>query len=624
VEAMKKIQNVFINIIDVIVFTMIMFIKVISLNYALKLMDENNVALMMGCLGSVFVISSILCLFDFKRRIKVFLGVDFLISLILMVDLVYNRYFYDVTSIALIKQARLVSEVKDSVGALIRFSDFIYFFDLLILIPLYKMLKNKYKIQSNFSIRIRAALLVVFLTLGYTLSYNSVLALNRNQPGILKTLYDKKWIVKGIGDLNFHMIDFYKYVTNRVLKKEKLTEEEKKSVEQWYNSKNAPQSKKYTGIMKGKNLIIVQLESFQGFLLNAKINGQEITPNLNKLAQNSLVFDNYHYQTAWGGTSDAEFLSNVSLLPAREGSVYYQYAGNTYDSIVKQLKDRGYFTAVMHSNRPGFWNRVEMYRAIGFDRYESEKDFNIDDIQGIGLSDKSFFRQSVEKMKAYSQPFYAFLITLSSHFPYKDPEDKIKNILNVGSFEGKLMGDYLKAVKYTDEAIGEFINELKDAGLWNNSVVVFYGDHSAIPQSKSDQLSKLLYNKDSLTPLEWAKLQKVVAMIHFPDESIKGHSKITASQMDLYPTLANLFGFKSKYAMGQDLLNAKNGFMVNRDGIWADNNVIYLKGIDKVLDLNTGKELDRRDYEEEFKKAYEYLKNSDAVLDYNLIKEFGK
>ncbi|WDU84411.1 LTA synthase family protein [Caloramator sp. Dgby_cultured_2] len=143
--------------------------------------------------------------------------------------------------------------------------------------------------------------------------------------------------------------------------------------------------------------MVVQLEAFQGFVLERKINGQELTPNLNKLAKDSLVFENYYYQTAWGGTSDAEFLSNVSLLPARDGSVYYQYAGNKYDALPKELKGIGYFTAVMHANRPGFWNRTNMYRALGFDKYESEKDFNIDEIQGMGLSDKSFLNRQLKK-----------------------------------------------------------------------------------------------------------------------------------------------------------------------------------------------------------------------------------
>lgn len=622
---MKRLGNTILHSVDIIIFVLIVFFKVVSLNYALNLVEDHNKQLMLGCLGSVLLIAAFLSLFDIKKRLRLLIAADLVISVILMADLVYNRYFYDVTSVALIKQAKLVGEVKDSVKALVHIKDFLYFVDIIIFIPIYRKFKNRiYSTSGSLSVKVRACMLVVLMLLGYNFSYNSVLALEKDQPGLLKTFYDKKYIVKKIGGLNFHLFDFYRYISNDVLKKEKLTSDEQTTIKNFYESKEIKGIKKYKGVMNGKNLIVVQLEAFQSFVLNRSINGQEITPNLNKLAKESLVFDNYFYQTAWGGTSDAEFLTQNSLLPAREGAAYYQYSGNTYDSMVKQLKQEEYYTSVMHANRPGFWNRTNMYESLGFDKYNSENDYAIDDIQGLGLSDKSFFRQSIEKMKTYNQPFYTFMISLSSHFPFKDENDKIKDILNTGEFEGQLMGDYLKSVKYTDEAIGELIEGLKKEGLWDNSVVVFYGDHSAIPFEKRDQLAKLLYNKDDLTPLEWFNSQKVVSLMHFPGEKLKGHKTITAGQMDLYPTIANLFNFDSRYALGRDLLNNRNGFMVLRDGTWADNNVVYLKSIDKVVDRKTGKELKREDYLEEFEKAYNYLKYSDATVEHDLIKTFEK
>lgn len=622
---MKRLGKTIFQISDILIFIVVVFVKVVSLNYALKLVEEHNRQLMLGCLGSVLIIAALLSLFDIKQRIKLLIAADFIISAILFADLIYNRYFYDVTSVALLKQVRLVGEVKDSVKALVHLEDFVYFIDVIALIPIYKKLKNKINSTcGSLSIKIRACMLVILMFIGYSFSYNSVLALEKDQPGLLKTFYDKKYIVEKIGGLNFHLFDFYRYISNDVLKKDKLTTEEQKQVQDFFDNKETPVIKKYNGVMNGKNLIVVQLEAFQSFVLNKSINGQEITPNLNKLSKQSLVLDNYYYQTSWGGTSDAEFLTQNSLLPAREGSVYYQYSGNQYDSMVKQFKNSGYYTTVMHANRPGFWNRTNMYNSLGFDKYENQNDYVIDDIQGLGLSDKSFFKQSVEKMKSINQPFYTFMISLSSHFPFKDQNDKIKDILNVGEFEGQLMGDYLKSVKYTDEAIGELIDNLKQEGLWDNSVVVFYGDHSAIPFEKRDQLAKFLYNKDDLTALEWFNAQKVVSMIHFPEDKIKGHNTMTAGQMDLYPTIANLFGFESKYTLGKDLLNNKNGFMVLRDGTWADNNVVYLKSIDKVVDKKTGKELNREDYLEEFERAYNYLKYSDATIEHDLIKSFEK
>lgn len=618
---MEKVKKSFLNAADIVIFMIIIFVKVIGLNFAIKIIHQGTIGLVIGAMGSAFIIASLVSLFKGKTRFRTMVTFDIIVSIILMTDLVYNRYFYDVTSVAVLQQARIAGEVKDSVLALIHPTDFLFFIDLLLIIPFKKRIRNKMDSIKYPGIGIRGAVLLVLFIVGYFLSYNSVDALAKNQPGILKTFYDKKYVVATVGDLNFHMMDFYRYITNNVLKTNKLTDEDKKKTQEWFNKKNiAIKNAKYKGAMKGKNLIIVQLEAFQSFPLNKKINGQEITPNLNKLQNDSLVFDNYYYGISMGGTSDAEFLSNVSLLPAREGSVYYQYAGNTYDSMIKYFNNMGYYTTVMHANRPGFWNRANMYKSYGFDKFEDENSYNKDEVIGLGLSDESFFKQSTEKMKSFKQPFYSFMISLSSHFPFKDP--KLNNILNVGQFEGTMMGDYLKSVKYTDGAIGQLINELKAEGLWDNSVVVFYGDHNAIPLEKKDQLAKFLYNRNDMSDLEWRQAQKVVAMIHFPKNEIKGHMDMTASQMDLFPTIANLYGFTPKYVMGQDLLNAKDGFFVNREGSWADNNVVYVKSADKVYDIKTGKELNKDDYKNQFERALEYLKNSDNVIENDLIKSF--
>jgi lipoteichoic acid synthase len=608
---------------DVLLFAAIIFLKAINLNFVMGLKDKYSfIFLVLGVIGSVLILVSIGCLFKNKARVIFLFILDFLVSLILLTDIVYNRYFSDVTSVALIKQAGLVGEVGDSVQSLLHLSDILYFIDFPVLIFIFIMIRRNMSFKEALSAIQRTACFAVVFILGLSLSYVSARALDKNQPGILRTLYDKKYIVKNIGDINFHGFDIYRYVNGNLLKRNKISDEEKQDIKKWYDDKNSVSNQKYYGSMEGKNLIVVQLESFQGFVLNRSVNGQEITPNLNKLSKESLVFDNYYYETAWGGTSDAEFLSNVSLLPYRDGSVYYQYAGNTYDSLISSLKSKGYFTAVMHANRPGFWNRVQMYKSLGFDKFESQDNFKQDEKLGMGLSDESFFKQGVQKMKNYDKPFYSFLISLTSHFPFKDGSGKIEGMLDAGPYEGELIGDYMKAARYTDYAIGEFIKALKAEGLWDNSVVVFYGDHASIPYEHRDQLAKLLYNKNDLTPLEWFNAQKVVSLIHFPNEEIKGHSTMTAGEMDLYPTLANLFGVKYSYALGRDLLNSKDGFMVTRDRGWADNNVAYVQSIDKVLDIKTGKELNKDDYAAQFEKAQKFREISDKTIENNLIHYF--
>lgn len=616
-----KIKTWLFNQIDLIMFILIIFIKLLIFNYSLNLVDNQAKYLMIGCLGSALILASIFSFATSKKRVKGMIIGDFIISLILFIDVVYNRYFYDVTSVALIKQAKLAAEVKSSVTALLKPTDIIIFLDIVIFMYLYVKFKEHIKI-NNFKLSFKVIQFLSLALLGFLLSFNSVKALEKEQPGITKTMYDKKYVVKRIGNINFHIFDFYRYITSNVLKRENLTEEEKQNIKSYLDEKNKIENPKYFGEMKGKNLIIVQIEAFQGFLLNKKINGQEITPNLNKLAKDCLVFDNFFYQTAFGGTSDAEFIVNNSLLPIKEGSVYYQYAGNEYDSLPKNMKRNGYYTAVLHANRPGFWNRSNMYKTLGFDKYESELNFKIDDIQGLGLSDKSFFKQAVTKMKDYPKPFYSFLITLSSHYPYKDSNDKLKDIIKTGEFEGTIIGDYIKSAKYTDQAIGEFIDLLKQEGLWENSVVVFYGDHYAIPYDQKSTMGKLLYNRDSISDLEWQEAQKVVSMIHFPNEKIKGNVDEVTGQYDLYPTIANLFGFNASYTLGRDVLNSDKGFVVLRNGIWSTDDVMYLNWVDKVVDRKTGKDLNKNNYKYEFEKAYNILKTSDGIIENNLIKYF--
>ncbi|KMT20891.1 LTA synthase family protein [Clostridium cylindrosporum] len=620
---MNSTQKILKNNLDILLFISIIFLKLISSNITLKL-NGLSFYTIIGCLGSVLVLLGFSYFFTKRIRIPIFFVINIIVTLIIYIDNVYNRYFLDVTTIGLIKQLGITGEVKDSVFNLITIFDLLYILDLIILIPFY--LKNKREItrgELKFNKRVISS--ISMLIIGFMLSALSVIGLAKMQVGILNSFYDKKAIVREVGLLNYHVLDINKYINNYMLKKSSITEDEKAQVEAFFENKNKTSlnNPKYNGIAKGKNLIVIQLEAFQSFVLNKKINGVEITPNLNKLAKESLNFKNYYFQTSLGGTSDAEFLSNTSLLPAREGSVYYQYAQNEYNSLPKSLKESGYYTAVMHANRPGFWNRQEMYKALGFDTFQSEKNYKIDDVKILGLSDKSFFRQNIEKLKSYPKPFYGFMISLTSHFSFRDEKNSLKDVMNVGEYEGSLVGDYIKTARYTDEALGQFLNDLKKEGLYDNTVIAIYGDHSAISSDKRDQLAKVVYGKETISEFEWQEAQKVVSMIHIPGSNLKGDVDSVAGQYDLYPTLANLFGFKTKVTLGQDLLNKSEGFVVTRAGNFVTDSVIYVKAEDKIYDRKTKKELNKKDYQKYFDKMNEYFTVTDKIIENNLIKVFN-
>ena len=152
---MRNIKPVITATVDLPLFTAVIFLKVISFNYILGLVDADRNKLMIGCLGSTLLLVSLLCLLDIKNRLKFMLILDFVISLLLFTDIVYNRYFQDVTSAALIKQAALVGEVKDSVKALIKPNDLIFFLDLAIFTPVYLLIRYKLNLHTTLRIRTR-------------------------------------------------------------------------------------------------------------------------------------------------------------------------------------------------------------------------------------------------------------------------------------------------------------------------------------------------------------------------------------------------------------------------------------------------------------------------------------
>ena len=276
----------------------------------------------------------------------------------------------------------------------------------------------------------------------------------------------------------------------------------------------------YTNIFEGKNIIVIHAESIMAQDMTLSFNNLELTPNLNKLASEGLFFSNYYPQVSVGTSSDTEFTFNTSLLPASTGTVFVNYWKRTYEAIPNILKEKGYYSASMHANNASFWNRNVMHETLGYDKFYAKDSFdysNEEDIMGMGLSDKAFFKQAISKIKKIdekNQNYYLTLITLSNHTPWDDEDkygdytvdykytetDENGNVVEktLPYMEGTTLGRYFKSVHYADEAIGEFVNELDSEGLLDNTVLVIYGDHDAKIAKKE---YKYFYNYDF--KLDW-------------------------------------------------------------------------------------------------------------------------
>ncbi|MEG1416792.1 MAG: sulfatase-like hydrolase/transferase, partial [Clostridium sp.] len=222
--------------------------------------------------------------------------------------------------------------------------------------------------------------------------------------------------------------------------------------------------------------------------------------------------------------------------------------------------------------------------------------------------------------KSYKQPFYSFMISLTSHYPFMDTKGKLNGYMNVSDLEGTVTGNMIKSARYTDEMLGKFLEKLKQEGLYDNSIIAIYGDHGGVSIDRKGELAKLLYGSDTMTNLQWEEAQKVVSMIHIPGSNIKGEVNAVAGQYDMYPTLANLLNIDNKYTLGRDLLNSKNGFAVNSAGSIFNDDAIYIAKDDKVYSRKDGSVLNKKDYFNLFNKREVYYDLSEHIIKCNLLK----
>ncbi|MDT8717978.1 LTA synthase family protein [Clostridium sp. 19966] len=615
---MKKLKNVLLNNIDLLLFIIIMSIKFLVYGSIIQENYFSASSLYPPVFTSLIVICSIALLFKKKYRTLFLYIVDVLLSILIVSDTVYFGYYRDILSIPVIQNGMLLGPVKASVISLFKIKYLLFFLDFIIIPKLiYKIMPEK-----DNTLKLRLISFAVLLLIGAGGDANYIYKLSVEQPNLITTMYNRIYIAEHLGNLNFHVLDTYNSISRAIQKGTKLSADKENELKKFFASNTTTsENPKLKGTGEGKNLIIIQVEALQQFVINRSINGQEITPNLNAWLKKSAYFDNYFYQVAGGNTSDAELMTNNSVYPAAAGAAAYLYCGNQFNSLPKALDDKGYTSIALHGFKEDFWNRSVMNKAEGFDTFYGQSSFKLDEIVGMGLSDKSFLNQSVDILKKQKQPFYSFLVTLSSHFPFDDT--KHYGDFNVGEYDGSLLGDYLKSIHYADEQLGMFLKELDEAGLTKNSIIALYGDHYAIPKSEEKNLYKFLGMQGS--ELNWALLQKVPMIMHFPGDQNSGVYHNYSGEMDLYPTIANLYNLPTKYMFGKDLFNPVNDTVILRNGSFTDGNIFYLSQYNKYYDVKTGALLSETQ-ENKTKRDYadKMLEYSDDVLNHNLLEKFDK
>jgi lipoteichoic acid synthase len=524
--------------------------------------------------GAVLVLSPWFFLTGRRRRLLGVVILDTLLTLILFADIVYFRQFGDLVSVASLRFIMQLSTVKDSVLHLLKPGDFWLWIDIP-LIPVLALLPRQSE-QTWFG-RVQRGGIKSRVAVTFALVGAGIVGLVAFfDPYLSAKYYGHSMVASRMGLLNYHVFDIGNYL-GRLTSRAVPSGPAVAKVNQWFGQHRSPnpESAPLFGAARGKNIIAIQVESLQSFAVGLKVDGQEVMPNLNKLVKESMYWSDFYSETGQGVTSDADLLGNCSLHPTRTGAVYYDYAHNNFRCMPEVLREQGYKAVAMQGMPPDFWNLATVYPHVGFEKYYNIKDgLVLDEKVGIGLSDLSFLRQTADRLKALPQPYYGFVVTLSSHGPFNF--EGIPHELNLGQLEGTDAGHYLHAVHYTDKAIGQFIDQLRQAGTLDNSVVLLYGDHGGIFRGNKG-IPELLGIPEG-DEVGWTRMEKSVPfLLRLPGGSNAGEQLHVAGQADIAPTVAGLLGLNARdtYFMGRNLLERPEGIAAFYNGSAMSDQLLF-------------------------------------------------
>ena len=551
-----------------------------------------------------------------KKQYSTLLVIYFFLSFLLYANVLYYRFFNDFITLPTLFQTSNFGDVSSSIPSLLKPYDLLFFMDFVLL---FFLARRQRKQQEYMVINRRSAFAVTLFGLGLFCANLGMAEADR--PQLLTRTFDRNYIVKYLGMYNYTIYDAVQS-TKASAQRAMADSNDITEVINYSQSQFAEPNPDYFGIAEGKNVIYIHLESVQNFMVDYKLHGEEVMPFLNSLVrdENSLYFDNIYHQTAQGKTADAEFMIENSLFGLPQGAAFSMKGLNTYQAAPAILaQEKGYTSAVFHGNTRSFWNRDEIYKSFGYDHFfdSTYYSMNPEDITAYGLMDKPFFKESIPMLQSLEQPFYSKFIMLTHHYPYEMNQEFATIEPHITG--DKSVDDYFQTARYSDEALEQFFADLKAAGLYDNSVIVIYGDHYGISKNHNKAMETVL--GEEVTPALSAELQEVPYIIHTP--GLEGGVNHTyGGQIDMLPTLLHLLGIDSEQYvhLGTDLLSEGHRELVAfRNGDFVSPEVTYVE--EKYFDPETGEQLEET---EEFKQmkqiVQQQLRLSDKVVNGDLLR----
>ncbi|AOR24705.1 LTA synthase family protein [Clostridium taeniosporum] len=559
----------------------ILFISILNTDTADKiLMNTLSFKFSIVYLAFILFIYSFGYLFSKNKQTIFYIIINSLYSLLLIADLSYFRPNRDLLGLKNIFFQGTFNPLYHSFINL-KLIDIIFVIDIILLWFIKNKIKNNNKISfKNFFITI---IISIFIIISSYICID-VYKLGDFGDSIIFNQWTTLAEVKVPGPIGYHIVEGIR-ATDKYFN-EKPSNNDKNEIENWLKfNKEKIQDNEYKGLFKGKNVIFLQIESLENFVINKKTNGKEITPFLNKLASEGLYFNNFYEQNNAGNSIDCDFMVNTSIYPLGDKITALNYGENVYpNSLPRILEKEGYHTISSHAELPNSFNWTELHRnSFGVNELWTVNDYVYEESVGYGLADKSFLRQTAEKLKKVKQPFFIQLPTLSNHGPFDLPE-KYRQLDLPDEVNNSYLGGYFESVLYTDNQLEMFCNKLDKAGLLDNTVLVIYGDHTGVHKYYNEDIKDIDYENNW-----WDKVDhKIPLIIYSKDLKHKIINK-AGGQTDLMPTICYLLGVNDDLyrnsSMGRILVN-------------TNRNAITIKGNNMVGNVRP---LD----EEHVSKAYE-------------------
>ncbi len=541
----NKTENLFVQYKDKIYLAS--FVILLEVGFSL----ENHLQFNTIHIFSVILMIMFLIIFSMLLPKKVSKVFDIVFMLIYTIYVFAQDFYYRLfTDFFSFKEFGNATEGAESAEGTYEFSFIHVYFVLIFIIFLTIYLVHNHTSHIKFSKKTFKSFYVVPLLMFFLVNINAALPVNAarlhmSDHYLYISIFSKERFVSKFGTLNLLVRDSAALLTPSLTTKRDL-----EYIEDYYeNNIKIHSENDYTSIFKDKNLVFIVGESFDSIVVS-----EELTPNIYKLKNEGLDFQNHFTPVFPRTTCDSEVIFTTSIIPSiQDGPTCYIYNENTFSySLPELFNNDDYATNAFHNNYKEFYTRHIIYEGFGYDSFYGQYELELSetDIR----YDSIFMEETLDYSVLENEKFYSFMLTLSGHSPYEMTNLTVeKHFDAVDEYYGEdaplSIKKYIASQLDVDEMVGILLADLEAKGILENTVIVLTNDHYPYALDQGDYESYKNIDENYLK-------NRAPLFIWSSDIEHQVITKLTSS-FDILPTIVNMFGLETKYDyyVGNDIFS---------------------------------------------------------------------